>query len=124
VRGNKYLTNAIDEQWHMRTPKDNEKARAREMGEVPTSLRVIEVKKSRARRQGTVLRVYRDDGSHYTLEDATPLMRRKDNGQGDSELFSLVLQLVEDIYIEQDKGRRIKISEGEASAEEFWCEPT
>lgn len=122
VRGTKYLINAIDEQWHLRELKDDEKDRAREMGEVPASLRIIEVRKSRTGRQGTALRVRRDDDFRYELEDATPLMRREDAGQGDPEPFSMVLQLVEEICGAQDAGERAKVGQGGATAEEVWRE--
>ena len=94
VRGNRYLINAIDEQWHLRKLKDEEKDKLRQRGENPSSVRMIQIKKSRAGREGDLIKVIRDANFAYSLEDYTPTVRREDDGLGDPDPFTLVLDIV------------------------------
>ena len=94
IRGNRYLINAIDEQWHLRKLKDEEKEKIRQRGENPSSVRMIQIKKSRAGREGDLLKVTRDANFAYSVEDYTPTVRREDDGNGDPDPFTLVLDIV------------------------------
>lgn len=94
VRGNRYLVNAVDEQWHLRRLTDEEKDKIREKGESPSAVRLIQIKKSRAGREGDLFKVIRDENFAYHVEDYTPTVRREDGGQGDPEPVTMVLEIV------------------------------
>ncbi|NCW67361.1 MAG: hypothetical protein EBV86_02165 [Marivivens sp.] len=94
IRGNRYLVNAVDEQWHLRRLSDEEKDQFRERGQDPASVRMIQIKKSRAGREGDLLKVTRDADMRYSVEDYTPTVRRSDEGQGDPEPITMVLDIV------------------------------
>ena len=46
------------------------------------------------RSEGDLIKVIRDENFDYHLEDYTPTVRREDNGQGDPEPVTLVLDIV------------------------------
>lgn len=94
VRGNRYLINAVDEQWHLRRLTDEERDKIREKGENPAAVRMIQIKKSRAGREGDLLKVVRDQDFAYHIEDFTPTVRREDQGQGDADPMTLALDIV------------------------------
>jgi hypothetical protein len=121
IRGNRYLINAIDEQWHLRKLKDQEKDKLREKGENPSAVRMIQIKKSRAGREGDLIKVVRDANFAYSLEDYTPTVRREDDGLGDPDPFTLVLGIAK-------KGSEAQEAEGRkrvgVTALEVWAELT
>jgi hypothetical protein len=96
ARGTRYLTAAVDEQWHLRKPTDDERERLRERRLVPSSCRLIQIKKSRLGREGDLLVVERDSDFAYSVWDWTPTERREDNGQGDPEPHTMALRIVRD----------------------------
>ncbi|NDB94341.1 MAG: hypothetical protein EB165_06855 [Euryarchaeota archaeon] len=55
---------------------------------------MIQIKKSRAGREGDLLKVTRDADMRYSVEDYTPTVRRSDEGQGDPEPITMVLDIV------------------------------
>ncbi len=107
ARGSRYLINAVDEQWHVRKLSDDERGEFRTRGEETDSLRLIQIKKSRAGREGDLLLVRRDENFAFSVADYTPTVRRMDGGTGDEDAFTLVLGL-------------IKEAEGPMIAEEVW----
>jgi hypothetical protein len=119
VRGNRYLINAVDEQWHLRKLTDDEKDTLRERGETPSSVRMIQIKKSRAGREGDLLKVKRDENFAYSVDDYTPTVRLEDQGQGDADPFTLVLDIVK-------QGCKAQLAEERArvgmTREEVWRE--
>lgn len=121
VRGNRYLVNAIDEQWHLRKLKDQEKDKLREKGENPAAVRMIQIKKSRAGREGDLIKVIRDANFAYSLEDYTPTVRREDDGLGDPDPFTLVLGIVKDAAKAQEAEGRPRVG---VTALEVWAELT
>ena len=96
ARGTRYLTAAVDEQWHLRKPTDDEREKLRERRLVPSSCRLIQIKKSRLGREGDLLVVERDSDFAYSVWDWTPTERREDNGQGDPEPHTMTLRIVRD----------------------------
>jgi hypothetical protein len=71
------------------------------------SLRLIQIKKSRAGREGDLLLVRRDENFAYSIADYTPTVPRTDGGTGDEDPYTLVLGL-------------IKEAEGPLTAEAVW----
>jgi hypothetical protein len=96
ARGTRYLTAAVDEQWHLRKPSDEEREKMRERRLVPSSCRLIQIKKSRLGREGDLLVVERDADFAYSVWDWTPTERREDEGQGDPEPHTMALRIVKD----------------------------
>ncbi|WP_411869225.1 bifunctional DNA primase/polymerase [Vulcanococcus limneticus] len=96
VRGTRYLTAAVDEQWHLRDLTDQEKEQVRAKGKVASNCRFIQVKKSRMGREGDLLMVERDIQGTYSVWDHTPTERRTDEGQGDPEPSTMALRIVRD----------------------------
>lgn len=96
VRGTRYLTAAVDEQWHLRELSEEEKQRMREEGRTASNCRYIQVKKSRLGREGDCLVVERDVNGVYSVWDHTPTERRSDEGQGDPEPATIALRIVRD----------------------------
>jgi hypothetical protein len=96
ARGTRYLIAAVDEQWHLRTLSEDEREALRERGRVPSSCRMIQIKKSRLGRQGDLLVVERDHDFAYSVWDYTPTERREDQGQGDPEPHTMALRIVKD----------------------------
>lgn len=100
ARGNRYVINAIDEQWQLRKPKDDEeRQRIQQSGFNPHSTRVLQWKKSRQGREGDCFLVERDVDHRYCLHDWTPTVREEapeDEGgtQRDPEAVDVVLDLV------------------------------
>ena len=119
IRGNRYLVNAIDEQWHLRKLKDEERDAFRERGENPSAIRMIQIKKSRAGREGDLLKVTRDPDFAYSVEDYTPTVRREDEGQGDPEPTTLVLDIVKQACRKQVDTDGVHTG---VTAEEVWNE--
>jgi len=117
VRGNRYLINAIDEQWHLRKLKDEERDALRERGENPASVRMIQIKKSRAGREGDLIKVIRDENFAYSLADHTPTVRNMDDGQGDADPFTLVLDIVKRGGAAQEEQGRARVG---MTREEVW----
>lgn len=111
VRGTKYLINAIDEQWHLRALKEQERDVLRQKGKVSSNCRMIEIKKSRVGRNGDLLVVERDRDFAYSVEDYTPTLRREDEGQGDPEPHTMMLDIVK-----QSSGA----GKGPLTAKEVW----
>jgi hypothetical protein len=96
VRGTRYLTAAVDEQWHLRDLSEEEKERTRARGKVASNCRFIQIKKSRMGREGDLLMVERDVNGVYSVWDHTPTERRLDEGQGDPEPSTIALRIVRD----------------------------
>jgi hypothetical protein len=96
ARGTRYLTAAVDEQWHLRKPSDEEREKMRERRLVPSSCRLIQIRKSRLGREGDLLVVERDADFAYSVWDWTPTERREDEGQGDPEPHTMALRIVKD----------------------------
>jgi hypothetical protein len=119
VRGNRYLINAVDEQWHLRKLTDDEKEALRERGESPSSVRMIQIKKSRAGREGDLLKVKRDENFAYSVDDYTPTVRLEDQGQGDADPFTLVLDIVKQGCKAQEAEERARVG---MTREEVWRE--
>lgn len=119
VRGNRYLINAIDEQWHLRKLKDDERDAIRERGENPSTVRMIQIKKSRAGREGDLLKVIRDQNFAFSIEDYTPTLRREDEGQGDFDPFTVVLDVVKQACTTQEAEGRARVG---VTREEVWRE--
>jgi len=119
VRGNRYLINAVDEQWHLRKLKDEERDALRERGETASSVRMIQIKKSRAGREGDLLKVTRDENFAYSVDDYTPTVRMEDEGQGDADPFTLVLDIVKRGCKDQEAAERARVG---LTREEVWRE--
>ena len=119
VRGNRYLINAVDEQWHLRKLKDEEREALRERGTNPASVRMIQIKKSRAGREGDLLKVSRDENFAYSVDDYTPTVRMEDDGQGDADPFTQVLDIVKQGCKEQEAAERARVG---LTREEVWRE--
>ena len=117
VRGNRYLINAVDEQWHLRKLKDEERDALRERGDNPSSVRMIQIKKSRAGREGDLLKVSRDENFAYSVDDYTPTLRMEDEGQGDADPFTQVLDIVKQGCKEQEAAERARVG---LTREEVW----
>nr|WP_259735889.1 bifunctional DNA primase/polymerase [Synechococcus sp. CS-1329] len=96
VRGTRYLTAAVDEQWHLRELSGEERERIRAEGRTASNCRYIQVKKSRLGREGDCLVVERDVNGVYSVWDHTPTERRMDEGQGDPEPSTIALRIVRD----------------------------
>lgn len=96
ARGTRYLTAAVDEQWHLRRPSEDEREKLRERRLVPSSCRLIQIKKSRSGREGDLLVVERDPDFAYAVWDWTPTERKEDMGQGDPEPHTTALRIVRD----------------------------
>ncbi|MGA0103172.1 MAG: bifunctional DNA primase/polymerase [Steroidobacteraceae bacterium] len=108
ARGTRYLIAAVDEQWHLRTLSEDEREALRERKHVPSSCRMIQIKKSRLGRQGDLLVVERDHDFAYSVWDYTPTERREDQGQGDPEPHTMALRIVKDHVLKargEDGGR-------------------
>lgn len=103
VRGNRYLINAVDEQWHLRKLSDEEREQFRELGQNAGSTRMIQIKKSRAGREGDLLKVIRDENYSFSVEDYTPTVRNQDQGQGDPDPNTLVLDIVKKVCAQQSE---------------------
>ncbi|MCX5969131.1 MAG: AAA family ATPase, partial [Cyanobacteria bacterium] len=119
VRGNRYLINAVDEQWHLRKLKDEERDQLRERGENPSATRMIQIKKSRAGREGDLLKVIRDADFAYSVEDFTPTVRREDEGQGDADPNTLVLDIVKRASKAQEEVGETRVG---CTREQVWSE--
>ena len=119
VRGNRYLINAVDEQWHLRKLKDEERDALRERGTNPASVRMIQIKKSRAGREGDLLKVSRDENFAYSVDDYTPTVRMEDDGQGDADPFTQVLDIVKQGCKAQEAAERARVG---LTREEVWRE--
>ena len=117
VRGNRYLINAVDEQWHLRKLKDEERDALRERGTNPASVRMIQIKKSRAGREGDLLKVSRDENFAYSVDDYTPTVRMEDDGQGDADPFTQVLDIVKQGCKAQEAAERARVG---LTREEVW----
>jgi hypothetical protein len=117
VRGNRYLINAVDEQWHLRKLKDEEREALRERGTNPASVRMIQIKKSRAGREGDLLKVSRDENFAYSVDDYTPTVRMEDDGQGDADPFTQVLDIVKQGCKAQEAEERVRVG---LTREEVW----
>jgi hypothetical protein len=117
VRGNRYLINAVDEQWHLRKLKDEEREALRERGTNPASVRMIQIKKSRAGREGDLLKVSRDENFAYSVDDYTPTVRMEDDGQGDADPFTQVLDIVKQGCKAQEGEERARVG---LTREEVW----
>lgn len=102
VRGNRYLVNAVDEQWHLRRLTDEEKDKLRDKGENPAAVRMIQIKKSRAGREGDLLKVIRDQDFAYHIEDYTPTVRREDQGQGEADPMTLTLDIIKQACLAEE----------------------
>lgn len=102
VRGNRYLVNAVDEQWHLRRLTEEEKDKIREKGENPSAVRMIQIKKSRAGREGDLLKVIRDQDFAYHIEDYTPTVRREDQGQGEADPMTLTLDIIKQACLAEE----------------------
>lgn len=111
VRGTKYLINAVDEQWHLRALKEQEREVLRQKNKVPSNCRMVEIKKSRLGRQGDLLVVERDRDFAYSVEDYTPTVRREDDGTGDPEPHTMMLDIVKQASV---------AGEGPLTAKEVW----
>ena len=120
IRGNRYLVNAVDEQWHLRALKDEERDALREKGETPSSVRMIQIKKSRAGREGDLLKVTRDENFAFSVDDYTPTVRRMDAGQGDEDPFTVVLDIVK--QASKDQRAAGKVIQVGVTADEAWHE--
>ena len=120
IRGNRYLVNAVDEQWHLRALKDEERDALREKGETPSSVRMIQIKKSRAGREGDLLKVTRDENFAFSVDDYTPTVRRLDAGQGDEDPFTVLLDIVK--QASKDQRAAGKVIQVGLTAEEAWHE--
>ena len=101
ARGNRYIINAIDEQWQLRKCKDNqERDRIRASGYNPQNTRVMEIRKSRQGREGDCFLVERDVDYRYCMHDWTPTVYNppaeegEDAPQADPEPSDVVLDLV------------------------------
>lgn len=118
ARGTLYLTNAVDEQWHLRSASEEEKGGLRERGLVPSNCRFLQIKKSRLGREGDLLVVERDQDFAYSVWDYTPTERREDQGQGDPEPNTMALRIVKD----RVNAARSEAGDGEdrMSAREVW----
>jgi hypothetical protein len=118
ARGTRYLTAAVDEQWHLRKPTDEEREKLRERRLVPSSCRLIQIKKSRLGREGDLLVVERDADFAYSVWDWTPTERREDEGQGDPEPHTMALRIVRDA-VQRARG---EFGEGpdRVTAKEVW----
>ena len=119
MRGNRYLINAVDEQWHLRKLKDEERDALRERGTNPASVRMIQIKKSRAGREGDLLKVSRDENFAYSVDDYTPTVRMEDDGQGDADPFTQVLDIVKQGCKAQEAAERARVG---LTREEVWRE--
>ena len=117
MRGNRYLINAVDEQWHLRKLKDEEREALRERGTNPASVRMIQIKKSRAGREGDLLKVSRDENFAYSVDDYTPTVRMEDDGQGDADPFTQVLDIVKQGCKAQEGEERARVG---LTREEVW----
>jgi len=117
IRGTKLLVAAMDEQWHLRKLKDEERDKVREKGLVPTSCRFIEIKKSRMGREGDRLIVHRDENFSYSVWDFTPTEKREDNGQGDPDPNTTCLKVVKE-HVLGERGRTG--GDDRMTAQEVW----
>jgi hypothetical protein len=118
ARGTRYLVAAVDEQWHLRTTSEDEREALRGRGRVPSSCRMIQIKKSRLGRQGDLLVVERDHDFAYSVWDYTPTERREDMGQGDPEPHTMALRIVKDRVMEaRSEGRQ---APDRVTAKEVW----
>jgi hypothetical protein len=100
ARGNKLLVAAIDEQWHLRKPKETEHGPLQGQGHKPAQCRMVQIKKSRLGREGDLLVVERDANYTYSVADFTPTQRHEDDGNGDPEADTMTLQIVKDYALE------------------------
>ncbi|MEI6031236.1 MAG: hypothetical protein WCQ20_08745 [Synechococcaceae cyanobacterium ELA739] len=107
IRGSLYLVNTVDEQWHLRKLTDEERGEFRARGEDVDSLRLIQIKKNRAGREGDLLLVRRDENFAFSVADYTPMVRRTNGGTGDEDPYTLVLGL-------------LKEADGPMTPEEVW----
>ena len=101
ARGNRYIINAIDEQWHLRKPEDDaERSRLQASGFNPFATRILEIKKSRQGREGDCLLIERDVDYRYAMHDWTPTVHNPPAGddenaaQADPEPIDVVLDIV------------------------------
>ena len=84
ARGNRYIINAIDEQWHLRKFKDDqERDRIRASGYNPLNTRVMEIRKSRQGREGDCFLVERDIDDRYAMHDWTPTVYNPPAAEGE-----------------------------------------
>jgi len=118
ARGTRYLTAAVDEQWHLRKPSDEEREKMRERRLVPSSCRLIQIKKSRLGREGDLLVVERDADFAYSVWDWTPTERREDEGQGDPEPHTMALRIVRDA-VQRARGES-GVGPDQVTAKEVW----
>lgn len=101
ARGNRYIINAIDEQWHLRKYKDDqERDRIRASGYKAEDTRVMEIRKSRQGREGDCFLVERDINDRYCMHDWTPTVHNpppadgEEAPQADPRPSEVVLDLV------------------------------
>jgi hypothetical protein len=116
VRGTKLLVAAMDEQWHLRKLKDDERDGVRERSLIPSSCRFIEIKKSRMGREGDRLIVHRDENFSYSVWDFTSTEKREDNGHGDPDPSTTCLKLVKQHVL----GARECGGDDRITAQEVW----
>ena len=108
ARGNRYIINAIDEQWHLRHPVDDaERSRLQNSGFNPFATRILDIKKSRQGREGDCLLVERDVDYRYAMHDWTPTVYNppaaadENTAQADPEPIDVVLDIVNQITQKQ-----------------------
>ena len=80
---------------------------------------MIQIKKSRLGRQGDLLVVERDQDFAYSVDDYTPTVRLEDQGQGDADPFTLVLDIVKQGCKAQEAEERARVG---MTREEVWKE--
>jgi hypothetical protein len=80
---------------------------------------MIQIKKSRAGREGDLLKVSRDENFAYSVDDYTPTVRMEDDGQGDADPFTQVLDIVKQGCKAQEAAERARVG---LTREEVWRE--
>ena len=78
---------------------------------------MIQIKKSRAGREGDLLKVSRDENFAYSVDDYTPTVRMEDDGQGDADPFTQVLDIVKQGCKAQEAAERARVG---LTREEVW----
>ena len=116
ARGNKLIVSAVDEQWHLRKPTEEEQADLRSRGRSSHNIRFIQIKKSRLGREGDLLLVERDADYRYTVEDYTPTERLENQGRGDPEPDTMVLRILK----EEGQEALFKGQAGGITADAIW----
>jgi hypothetical protein len=95
ARGSRYVSAAVDEQWHMHVPSEEQRVSLHAAGHKPANSRLITIKKSRAGRTGDTLVAERDANYSYTLSDLTRTAAREQGGDADSPQ-TMVLRIIHD----------------------------